>query len=88
MQDCGVFVFAKRTEDQESMQGMVVCPLQKHGKPRVTARNAVDQVSKNPEILYENFQIKKAEDFAPVALFIHFQMNYRISRPRKMVVSL
>jgi hypothetical protein len=63
-------------------------PFAKHGKPRVTVRNAVDQVSKNPEILYENFQIKKAEDFAPVALFIHFQMNYRISRPRKMVVSL
>jgi hypothetical protein len=37
------------------------------------------------EILYAKLSNRKAEDFAPVALFIHFQMNHlaEISRPRK-----
>jgi hypothetical protein len=69
---------------QESMQGMWVSHLQSTENARVTARNAVDQISAKTWNLSMKIPSKKAEDFAPVALFIHFQMNLvEISRPRK-----
>jgi hypothetical protein len=80
---------AKSTEDRRgTARNAVDLPFAKSTeKIRVYARNAVDQLSaKILEILYaKTFQIEKAEDFAPVALFIHFQMNHlaEISRPRK-----
>jgi hypothetical protein len=45
----------------------------------------VDQLSAKTWNLSMKIPSKKAEDFAPVALFIHFQMNHlaEISRPRK-----
>jgi hypothetical protein len=45
----------------------------------------ISSSAKSWKILYaKTFQIEKAEDFAPVALFIHFQMNLaEFSRPRK-----
>jgi hypothetical protein len=48
-------------------------------------QSAIGSMLQNPGNLYAKLSNRKAEDFAPVALFIHFQMNHlaEISRPRK-----
>jgi hypothetical protein len=79
--------FAKHTENSRvNARNAVDLPLQKHGKRKSRCKVRWINLCKILEILYaKTFQIEKAEDFAPVALFIHFQMNHlaEISRPRK-----